>query len=117
MRVCGFYGHNELNSCGTKDFQSLFYYASAAPVFSLFCFKQKRYIEFIAALAYAILCFALIVPERHTWVRNALNVFIYTCFVIVLQSLRERVSSMALFVEQTGQARAFASADANALDT
>lgn len=46
------------------------------------------------AVAYAISCCVLIVPQRRTWGRNVANSLIYACFVIALHGLREQVCSL-----------------------
>ena len=67
MRICHFYGPPRLNTCGVRDFQSLFYYTSAAPVFSLFCFRQKRHVELLGSVIFSI------VGKAHPYPRNGLT--------------------------------------------
>jgi osomolarity two-component system sensor histidine kinase SLN1 len=91
MYLCGFYGEQHAHlSCGSKDFIGTFYYAIGLPTIALFGLGVKRLPAAIGALAYFCIVLGLLLPEKKTWLRNALDFLIYHGFLLYVHYSREQ---------------------------
>ncbi|KAF8916086.1 hypothetical protein CPB85DRAFT_1432449 [Mucidula mucida] len=71
LYMCGYYGSNvHIFVCGSKDFLSTFYYASAMQTVALFGLNLQRIPGLIGAASFLIFSSALVIPHRASWYRS-----------------------------------------------
>ncbi|KAI0339670.1 hypothetical protein BDW22DRAFT_1455391 [Trametopsis cervina] len=90
MYLCGYYKKETARfDCGTKDFLAMFYYSSAPPVIALFGLNSDRFPALVGTVSFMALACSLIVPERHTWIRNVINFMCFHLFLLFLHYQRD----------------------------
>ncbi|KAH9939060.1 uncharacterized protein BXZ73DRAFT_44250 [Epithele typhae] len=88
--LCGSYNvvHSHFN-CNNKDFLTLFYYTSALQTIALFGLKLHRFPALLGALLFLALSFALVVPDKASFLRSLVNVIFFQGFLLYLHYMRE----------------------------
>ncbi|KAJ4474970.1 hypothetical protein J3R30DRAFT_630081 [Lentinula aciculospora] len=94
--LCGYSGRNDLFTCGSKDFSSTFYYTTALQTVALFGLDLKRFPALLGAIIFIMLSGFLIIPEKVSWMRNAVNFGFFQIFLMYMHYQRE-VSARHLF--------------------
>ncbi|KAI0042739.1 hypothetical protein FA95DRAFT_1598309 [Auriscalpium vulgare] len=88
--LCGRYNDKHSHfTCGNKDFLALFYYVCGLPTMAMFGLKMKRLPATLCATSWAGLALGLILPDRHTWIRNILNFVLFQAFLIYVHYMLE----------------------------
>ncbi|KIY70540.1 hypothetical protein CYLTODRAFT_347512 [Cylindrobasidium torrendii FP15055 ss-10] len=75
---------SHLFTCGTKDFVSTFYYASAMQTVALFGGHLGRISATVGASVFITFSSALIMPYRSAWYRNIINFLVFQSFLLYM---------------------------------
>ncbi|KIK56435.1 hypothetical protein GYMLUDRAFT_47200 [Collybiopsis luxurians FD-317 M1] len=94
--LCGYSGIIHVFTCGTKDFSTTFYYTTALQTVALFGLDLKRFPALLGSIIFLILSSVLIIPEKTSWMRNAVNFVVFQIFLMYMHYQRE-ISARHLF--------------------
>ncbi|KAL0060486.1 hypothetical protein AAF712_012719 [Marasmius tenuissimus] len=91
--TCGTYNkaHRIFPECPTnRDFIGLFYYTIAYPTVGLFALKMNRFTTLLGVITFFVMSSALMIPDRHTWIRSMANFLVFHAILLYVHNIIEK---------------------------